>query len=62
MAADGAELGQLRQKRACGDVTDPGYGLQQRLGLAPDRRGFDGLADVAVEFREFFLQEAYVSL
>lgn len=62
MAADGAELGQLRQKRACGDVTDPRHGHQQCLSLAPDRRGSDGLGDVAVEFREFFLKKADVSL
>ena len=32
-------------------------GATERLGLAPNRRGLDRLADVAVDLGELFLQE-----
>src|SRR5829696_9874732 len=57
VAADGAQLGQLSKERACGHVADAGNRLQERLGLAPNRRGLDRLANVAVDLGELFLQE-----
>lgn len=61
MASDGAEFRQLSQKRARGDVADPGNGLEQRLSLAPNGRSVDGLADIPVELCEHLLQEGDVA-
>src|SRR3954462_11437994 len=57
VATDVAQLGQLSKEGACGHVADAGNRLQERLGLAPDRRGLDGLANVAINLGEFFLHE-----
>src|SRR3954469_2215628 len=38
-------------------VTSPMPGTDFRLGLAPNRRGLDRLADVAVDLGELFVQE-----
>src|SRR5215207_7795269 len=57
VAADGAQLGQLSKEGSCGHIADAGNRLQERLGLAPNRRGLDRLADVAVDLGELSLQE-----
>ena len=57
VAADGAQLGHLSKEGACGHIAYAGNRLQKRLGLAPNRRGLDRLADVAVDLGELFLQE-----
>src|SRR4051794_3118951 len=44
-------------RRVRGHVADPGNRLQERLGLAPSRRGLDGLADAAIDLGELFLQK-----
>jgi hypothetical protein len=61
VAADGADFRQLGQKRARGDVSDTGNELEQRFGLATDRRDLNGLADVPIKLRELPLHEGDVA-
>ena len=44
-----------------GDVSNSGNGLEQRLSLAPNGRGLDGLADIPIELGELLFQEGDVA-